>query len=147
MSRLPPQLIMAATRRQIILDYLHGNPGARMPEINAWIAVQGVGGDASNTLRTMAEWQEIRHEGRARSRRYYALVDNTRSAETCKALRYANLSASNQAKRRTAEAEPAPGKEPWRTVNRPGDRPPIPNQGGQGALRRRAHINCGGNHV
>ncbi len=146
MSRLPPQLVAAAARRQHILDCLHAHPGADMPAINAWIAARDAGADASNTLRTMIDWQEIRHEGDARRRRYFALVETTRSAEECKAMREANLAASNRAKQRAALSAESAQAEPWRHVHRPGKHP-IKNAGGQGALRRRVYINCGGSHV
>ncbi|KVW92635.1 hypothetical protein [Thiobacillus denitrificans] len=130
MSRIPAQNIVAATRRQLILDYLIARPGAVMGEIVAHLAGHGDTGNASNTMRTMADWSELRYEGTARSRRYFALAQKSRSAEECKAIREANLSAGNAAKQKnTAEAaDIAPGH--YR--HKPGANP---SAGGQGAVR------------
>lgn len=143
MNWLPAQYLVAAARRQLILDYLLDHPGALMGEIGAHLAAHGDHGNAFNTLRTMADWSELRFEGNARSRRYFALAAKTRSAEECKAIREANLAAANAAKQRNTEAAEARPAEQGRYVHKPGAHP-IRNQGGQGAARARVYVNCGG---
>lgn len=147
MSRQPGNYHIAARRRQIILDFLMASPGATMSEIAAHVAAAGDGRSVSNTVRTLADWSEIRHEGPARSRRYFALLAQTRSAEECKRIREANLAQSNAAKKIDAHPEPKPG-ETWRYIHRPGKHPIKNTDGrGQGALRPRVYVNCGGSHV
>lgn len=145
MSWKPTSYEFAARRRQLILDHLNAHPGAQMPDIRAWLSANGDTGNAANTLRTMADWSELRFDGDARRRRYYALVETTRSAEESIAIREANLAAANAARQseatRTAFLAGAA-----RTVHTPGKRP-IPNQGGQGACRARVYVNCGGFHA
>jgi len=139
MSWQPTSYAAAASRRQLILDCLAATPGAPMGEIVAYLSARGDTGSAANTVRTMADWRELRFEGTARSRRYFALVATTRSAKKCIAMREASLAAANAAKRREPESTTG-------SVHKPG-RHPIKNQGGQGACRARVHINCGGIHA
>lgn len=151
MSWKPSSYEFAARRRQLILDLLHAAPGAQMPEIRAHLAAYGDTGNAANTLRTMADWRELRFEGDARSRRYYALVATTRSADESVAIREANCAAANAARKREATRRQADGRistQPYsgRIVHTSGAHP-IPNQGGQGACRPRVYVNCGGHHA
>lgn len=143
MSGKQSQYDLAATRRQMILDFLHRAPGAMMGEIVAWLARRGDTGNAANTMRTMAEWGELRYTGQTRFRRYYPLVKKTRSASESIEIRQENLAAANA--RRKKEA-PAPATAPGHYIHKPGERP-IPNQGGQGASRPRTFVNCGGNYA
>jgi len=146
MSRLSPHHVSAAVRRQLVLDYLHANPGSTMGDIKAWLVANDDHGCASNTLRTMTDWREIRHEGKLRSRQYYALVQTSRTAEECRSLREATLAAANAAKQEAADSAAMAAYSPGRTIHKPAGHP-IPNQGGQGACRPRVHINIGGIHA
>lgn len=143
MSWIPSQNISAARRRQIILDFLCERPGAKMREISAHVSGIGDPANTSNTIRTMCDWREIRHEGNHGSRRYYALVATTRSAEECKSMRDANLAAANALKQQSAAQSAASQNTPGHYVHKPGKNP-TPNQGGQGALRATVYIKCGG---
>lgn len=140
MSWLPEQNLAAATRRQRILDYLADHPGADMGEIVAHLATYGDSGNVYNTIRTMTDWRELRHEGLARSRRYFALMRYSRTAEECKAMRDANLAAANAAKQKTSVPAHNSGAGYYRHT--PADHP-IPGQGGQGAVRERGALQCG----
>ena len=146
MSRVSPHHVRAAQRRQLILDYLRANPGGMMGDIKAWLAANDDHGCASNTLRTMTDWREIRHEGKLRSRQYYALVQTSRTAEECRLLREATLAAANAAKQKSAASAAMAACGPALYRHRPAARP-IPNQGGQGACRPRVYINIGGIHA
>lgn len=145
MSWKPTSYDTAARRRQMILDFLLANPGALMPNIRAWLAAHGDTGHASNTIRTMADWSELRFDGESHRRRYFALTETTRSAEESIAMREANLAAANALKKRDAETR-APASYAGRYIHKPGKHP-IPNQGGQGACRASVHVNCGGIHA
>lgn len=145
MSWLPAQNLIAATRRQLILDFLAEHPGATMRKISAWLIANGDTGNASNTIRTMCDWREARYEGSHGSRRYYPLVTTTRSAEECKAMREANLAATNAPKHKSAGESKDQQTEPGRYVHKPGTCR-NPNSGGQGACRPHVYVNCGGNH-
>lgn len=143
MSWQPSSYEIAARRRQMILDCLNATPGAQMGEIVAFLAARSDSGNAANTVRTMAARRELRFEGNARTRRYFALAETTRSAEECVAIREANLAAANAARRREPVDGPATAA---RYVHKPGKHP-IKNQGGQGACRPRVYVNCGGSHA
>lgn len=147
MSQILAKLLASAQRRQLILDCINARPGAVMGEIVDYLAAHddtGNSGCAANTIRTMTDWGEIRHEGKSRSRRYYPIVRTTRSAEECKERREIQLAEANAARHNVAAADT--GK------NRPGyyrhkpQEHPHPRQGGQGALRRTVYVNCQQNY-
>lgn len=145
--RIPAQYRAAAARRQAILDYLACHPGARMGDIGAWLAARGDHGSVGNTVRTLIDWNEARFEGNSRTRSYYAIARTTRSAEECCQLRDALLAQSNAARADASGNETTRRRpEPWRFIHRASETP-IPNQGGQGALRQRVHVGGGACHV
>ena len=128
------QVETAANRRQTILDFLHANPGSDMGAIGAHL----FGDDAPrsrhhNTVHTMIEWGELRFEGKARSRKYWALVETTRSALEVQQARETGIRKKNAERETEAILRTARGN--GRSyIHTPGNRP-IPNQGGQGAIR------------
>lgn len=138
MSTLPSQLEIAAERRQRILDFLNRNPGARMDRIGGHLRRLGDHGNAHNTIRTMAEWGEIRFEGSPRTRRYYAIAGITRSADESREMRIRNVAEANEKRHQAKVVESLSCKG---VVHHPGKHP-IPGQGGQGAVRQRVSINC-----
>ena len=138
MSWKPSSYETAARRRQMILDCIRATPGAHMGEIGAYLSARGDHGNASNTVRTMADWRELRFEGVSRTRRYFALVTTTRSAGECVAIREINLAAFNAARHRESSVPAAA-----RYVHKPGEHP-LPDQGGQGSLRAPVYVNYGG---
>lgn len=91
------QVETAALRRQQILDFLAGNPGAKMAAIGACLE-SASRSRHHNTVRTMIERGEIRAEGKPRCRRYWALVKTTRPACEVAQVRLENVRQANQAK-------------------------------------------------
>ena len=128
------QIETAAYRRQQILDFLHLNPGAYMGAIGAMLFGDGeTRSRHHNTVRTMIEWREIRYEGVPRCRQYWAIVKTTRPPETVKKIREANIGIANGARAKDINRHRM--NILGRYVHTPGERP-IPNQRGQGAVRR-----------
>ena len=129
------QVEIAADRRQQILDFLRENPGANMGAIGAHLfGNESPRSRHHNTVQTMIEWDELRYEGKARNRKYWALVETTRSALEVQQARETGIRKKNAALETAAIIRTARGQ--GRSyIHTPGDRP-LPNQGGQGALRR-----------
>lgn len=129
------QVETAAHRRQQILDFLRANPGANMGAIGAHL----FGDDAPrsrhhNTVHTMIEWGELRFEGKARNRKYWALVETTRPVLEVQQARETGIRKKNAELEVAAILRTARGNGSS-YIHRSGDRP-IPNQGGQGAGNR-----------
>lgn len=147
MNWLPAQYLAAAQRRQLILDCINARHGAVMGEIVDYLAAHGAAGNsggAANTIRTMTDWGEIRHEGNARSRRYYPIVRTTRSAEECKERREIQLAEANAARQNSAAADAGQNRTGYYR-HKPLEHP-HPRQGGQGSLRRTVYVNCHQNY-
>ncbi|MCK9386059.1 MAG: hypothetical protein M0Q15_15730 [Nevskia sp.] len=137
------QRTTAATRRQAILDFLNANPGAQMGPIGN--ALFGEGKSRSrhhNTVRVMIEWGEVRFEGDARARRYWATKKTTRTADevqqACEnGIRSKNADRIHEATTRVTNTSLGI------YVHIPGeDKHGRPGEGGQGCLRRATYINC-----
>lgn len=145
-------LLESQHRRQRILDHLNGIARAAAAD-----ATGATPGSASvlqisralgerhklviGTLALMRARHEVASSGAQLAVRYVALVATTVSAQTM----YDAIKASKQAKAAEAKAADAPAPvnhEPWRTVHKGGEGPPIKNPGGQGSLRRTVYVNC-----
>lgn len=129
----------AAEAIQAILDYLHENHGVTCPELAA--ALGRTKNSVANWLLKMDKLGEIRREpffyrtsvSGHYSYRLYPLVRETVFWQTMEAK-------ANNTKNSTVAFDPtkrpsAKKSEPWRTVNMDPNRPPLKNQGGQGAGR------------
>lgn len=143
------QLEAAALRRQRVLDYLRDHPGSKMDTIGATLFSQGDTRSPFNTIKTMVDWGEIRYEGTARTRRYWALTTLTRSAEESRRIRLHNAETANVRRHTEKTAREVrsrySGQVHTSGATTPGGRP-IPNQGGQGAVRARVHVSYNGSY-
>lgn len=112
-----------ARRRQAILDFLNDGGEATAAQISAGVGLEKR--TIHNYLQDMRADREIRTDERRVGRTvvyvHSALVTKTACA--------------------SAPPPEKPNTEPWRTVHKGTDRDrPIPNQGGQGALRRTVFV-------
>ena len=96
-----------------------------------------------NTVRTMIEWREIRYEGVPRCRRYWAIVKNTRAADTVRTIRQANIRIANGEQRETIKRMAASML--GRYIHTPGEHP-LPDQRGQGAVRQTVYASGAGSY-
>jgi hypothetical protein len=136
---------IAAARRQMILDFLHANPGAKMGVIGTHLFGEKESRSRHhNTIHTMLDWGEVRMEGPARSRKYWALASITRSAVDVHTACMHNADQLNS-ERRADKVRRAMRSNAGLYVHTP-SKHPITNQGGQGALRRTIFVNCNQNY-
>lgn len=116
--------------RQKILDYLNANPGQTPLEIAE--NMSKVNDTIAKALRRMHRAGEVSRQIdfslRGQPYRYWA--------GALEAKHYSEYGMKSEKKK--------PNIEPWRTVHRVTDKcKPIPNQGGQGSLRRQFGIQSG----
>lgn len=131
-------------RRQRILDFLHANGAASSVEIAAGINVPLARIKAA--MMQMSGRAETRKDGTHRTARYTALVETTASAQELDAMireRGREGKARVKDKFKPQPAQPAVQQQSAAGggVHTPGNHP-IKDQGGQGARRRTAYINC-----
>lgn len=137
-------LVDSEHRRQSILDFLNGlEADGDAPGAASVLQITAATGDRHKlvigTLALMRGRREVKSTGAKLQVRYVALVATTVSALT---LYAAIVDAKN---RKAAEAVAAPTARASVSaggVHKGGSLPPIKNQGGQGALRRAAVVNC-----
>lgn len=154
----------AQDRRQKILDLLHQTPmmtAAALLQAMPEYTLANLRGSIAN----MMAKSEISVSGPKREHTYIALAKTTHSAASVLESKYARNRVGNakrdpettnaaRERKRFLEAERAKRKrekeiasQPWRTVHIvASDAKPIPNQGGQGALRRDVTVNCQQNY-
>lgn len=151
----------AEARRQSIIDHLRAHPGASFEALAGAVLAPGAEGEPAMTemqlraaMRAMLSKAEIAAAGPARAHAYFAIADQTESAEAARAAFLKRKKAANRerymaqceeirAKQRAQKAAAKASAEPWRTVYREGDNPDIrKNARGQGAVRPRVFINC-----
>lgn len=128
-------LIDSQHRRQAILDFLHAHGPATNRQIGDFTgeSTTHLGG----ILGPMQRRGEIDGSGKHGETIYRALATVTVSA----AEMYASIKDHRDSKQRARDEDAARAKrEPWRTVHKGGLDVAMKNQGGQGALRERAHI-------
>lgn len=149
-------LVESQHRRQRILDYLNGiaqaaaaDASGATPASASVVQITAATGERHKlvigTLALMRARHEVASTGTQLAVRYVALVATTVTAQTM----YDAIKASYTAKTAAAKAaaiEKQAQHEPWRTVHKGGENPAIKNQGGQGSLRRTAHVNCQQNY-
>jgi hypothetical protein len=130
-------LVDSQHRRQRVLDFLNAHGAASVLQISA-----GTGDKHKliiGTLALMRGRHEVESRGDKLAMRYVALATTTVSAQ-------AMYDAIRDAKTRKAAENAAEVPERASVsaggVHKCGGNPPIKNQGGQGALRRAAHVNC-----
>lgn len=132
------QVERAAHRRQQVLDFLNANPGARMGAIGECLFGEMPSRSRHhNTVRTMIDAGEVRFEGVARVRRYWANVKTTRSAADVQLAKEAAINRKNEeAKVKARITNSSYGI----YVHKPGEnRHGKPGEGGQGAIRGRVY--------
>lgn len=143
----PSRYTKTEAMRQAVLDLVRENPGISGSEI-----IRIVGGDActvNSRLKNMCDLGEMKrkpvvitqrnvrgHVRKVSTYAYTALVAKTISAET---VRRQAEKERKPSKPRTVEAKPSK-RPPWVTQNADPNRPPLKDQGGQGAVQRRVVI-------
>lgn len=133
---------LAESRRQAALDYIIANPGAKAPQIIAALEWHPVSGsDRLSDMTDKGELSRVPASCRAaklggftqmvKTYAYTALVTKTRSA-------------ANTTKDIRENLTPAAKRRPLEVVRefRDPNRRPIPNQGGQGAVRHEIRRGC-----
>lgn len=140
MYAIPRPFINAQTRRQQILDFLDVHPGAMLNVIKAHLDSLGNDKSIDGTLRSMIGFSEIVREGGHGQGQYYALATTTRSAVQVLLERERKMkSGLGEFNDHSKLQKHRPG------VHLMGKHP-IPNQGGQGALRRDTFASCSQNY-
>jgi hypothetical protein len=130
-------LVDSQHRRQRVLDFLNANGAASVLQITA-----GTGEKHKliiGTLALMRGRREVESSGAKLAVRYTALATTTVSAQ---AMYDAIRDAKTRKAAEDAAVVPARASVSAGGVHKCGGNPPIKNQGGQGALRRTAHVNC-----
>lgn len=128
-------LVESQQRRQAILDFLHAHGPATNRQIGAATgeSTTHLGG----MLSPMQSRGEIEGSGKRGETLYRALATVTVSAKEM----YEAIRDHRDSKQRQRDEESNRAKrEPWRTVHKGGRDEAMKNQGGQGAVRERAHI-------
>lgn len=129
----PKQSELARLGRQQILDYLHNRDWVAS---NAILRMVG-GSKQALTARLigMRRANEIESREINGSMQYRALVRKTAEKMPINEVALQAMHAAKKAMLADPAEHPKP-KGPWHTIHLSADRPPIPNQGGQGAVRR-----------
>lgn len=152
----PSRYVQSETMRQAVLDLVHANPGISGSEI-----IKHVGGDGctvNSRLKGMCDLGEMKrtpvvintrnvrgHVRKIATYAYTALVEKTISAETVRRMAENERKPYRprdkpQTQRQEAQKLMKETKKPWITRNIDPDRPPLKDQGGQGAVERRVVI-------
>lgn len=142
------RLVLAWLKRASVHAWLLANPNATMPQVKRafpGMKPEGVRATVAALLR-YGDVVEIRgaRTVRYRAAKASATADDAPRARlaACGSRNVDDRIVENRMRTRAPDGtwKPKP-REPWRTVNRPDDKPPIQNQGGQGARveARRRH--------
>lgn len=122
----------AEAMRQAALDHIIKNPGATTPEILSALKWKTTDADRLTNMFDAGELSRVKvSHGKIRTYEYTALVKKTKSAASITKRIYGNLKGA----RRPKPLEPE-------IHFRCPKRKPIPNQGGQGAVRHEIRRGC-----
>lgn len=131
-------------RRQTILDYLNTNGPTLAHGLRHLIDMPVR--QLRTSLQTMKQRGEVAITGSQQKTIYIALKTVTESAEKLHAAIQTSYEKKRGSEYKKPDAPAAPKiTAPWLYIHKPSINP-IPNQGGQGALRRTVFVNCQQNY-
>ena len=142
--------VEGARNRQQIIDYLISNPGALAPDIIRNLGLDKVAGSdrlakmcsRGELSRVKAKYCGVNSKGKSFCMWTYAYTAEV--TKTVGADEMLKKVAENVHQKPVEKIKKTPKTPKWLTRNTDPDRPPLTNQGGQGAVRQRVYVaSCG----